>query len=100
MAFFTNISHELRTPISLILGPAKQLIEEGKGNDFQKSRMNLILQNSSRLLYLVNQLLDFRKAQMGELQLKVSKTDIFYTIHETLFTPSSPLLRISKLILI
>ncbi|MGQ1909193.1 hybrid sensor histidine kinase/response regulator transcription factor [Marinifilum sp. RC60d5] len=76
LRFFTNISHELRTPISLILGPAKQLIEQGEGTDYQKSRVGLILQNSSRLLYLVNQLLDFRKAQTGELQLKVSKTDI------------------------
>lgn len=83
LRFFTNISHDLRTPISLILGPAKQLMEEGKGNDYQKSRINLILQNSSRLLYLVNQLLDFRKAQAGELQLKVSKTDILLYTQNT-----------------
>ncbi|MDE5417372.1 ATP-binding protein [Labilibaculum sp. DW002] len=83
LRFFTNISHELRTPISLILGPAKQLIEEGEGTDYQKSRVNLILQNSSRLLYLVNQLLDFRKAQTGELQLKVSKTDILLYTRNT-----------------
>nr|WP_321452749.1 two-component regulator propeller domain-containing protein [uncultured Carboxylicivirga sp.] len=76
LRFFTNISHELRTPISLILGPAKQLIEEGSGTDYQKSRFSLILQNSNRLLYLVNQLLDFRKAQSGQLKLKVSKTNI------------------------
>ncbi len=76
LRFFTNISHELRTPISLIIGPAKQLAEEGLNNDYQKSRIGLILQNSNRLYNLVNQLLDFRKAQNGELELKVSKTDI------------------------
>lgn len=76
LRFFTNISHELRTPISLILGPAKQLAEEGLNTDYQKSRIGLILQNSNRLYNLVNQLLDFRKAQNGELKLKVSKTDI------------------------
>jgi signal transduction histidine kinase len=76
LRFFTNISHELRTPITLILGPAKQLAEEGLESDYQKSRIELILQNSNRLLKLVNQLLDFRKAQNGELKLKVSKTDI------------------------
>ena len=76
LRFFTNISHELRTPISLILGPAKQLIEEGRVTDYQKSRVELILNNSGRLLHLVNQLLDFRKAQTGELKLKVSDTDI------------------------
>ncbi len=76
LRFFTNISHELRTPISLIIGPAKQLAEEGLNTDYQKSRIGLILQNSNRLYNLVNQLLDFRKAQNGELKLKVSKTDI------------------------
>lgn len=78
LRFFTNISHELRTPLTLILGPAKQLLDESKTNatDYEKSRYNLIYQNASRLLNLVNQVLDFRKAQSGELKLKVSKTDI------------------------
>ncbi|MDF4202329.1 two-component regulator propeller domain-containing protein [Maribacter sp. SA7] len=78
LRFFTNISHELRTPLTLILGPAKQLLEESSENssEYQKSRFNLIHQNASRLLNLVNQVLDFRKAQTGELKLKVSKTDI------------------------
>ena len=76
LRFFSNISHELRTPISLIIGPAKQLAEEGLNTEYQQSRIGLILHNSNRLYNLVNQLLDFRKAQNGELTLKVSKTDI------------------------
>ncbi len=76
LRFFTSISHEIRTPISLIIGPAKQLAEEGLNTEYQKSRIGLILQNSNRLYNLVNQLLDFRKAQNGELTLKVAKTDI------------------------
>jgi signal transduction histidine kinase/ligand-binding sensor domain-containing protein/DNA-binding NarL/FixJ family response regulator len=78
LRFFTNISHELRTPLTLILGPAKQLLDENNTNatEYEKSRYNLIYQNASRLLNLVNQVLDFRKAQSGELKLKVSKTDI------------------------
>ncbi|PXY42170.1 hybrid sensor histidine kinase/response regulator [Flavobacterium cheongpyeongense] len=77
LRFFTNISHELRTPLTLILGPAKQLLDENSNaTDYEKSRYNLIYQNASRLLNLVNQVLDFRKAQSGELKLKVSKTDI------------------------
>nr|WP_279347044.1 hybrid sensor histidine kinase/response regulator transcription factor [Gramella sp. AN32] len=85
LRFFTNISHELRTPLTLILGPVKQLIEEGKdySNEYQKSRYNLIHQNASRLLNLVNQVLDFRKAQTGELKLKVSKTDILQYTKDT-----------------
>lgn len=79
LKFFTNISHELRTPLTLILGPAKQLLEEGQesGNAFHKSRYNLIYQNANRLLNLVNQVLDFRRAQSGELRLKVTKTNIY-----------------------
>ncbi|WP_343615731.1 two-component regulator propeller domain-containing protein [Flavobacterium sp.] len=77
LRFFTNISHELRTPLTLILGPAKQLLEENSNaTDYEKSRYNLIYQNASRLLNLVNQVLDFRKAQSGELKLKVTRTDI------------------------
>nr|WP_299074414.1 two-component regulator propeller domain-containing protein [uncultured Allomuricauda sp.] len=76
--FFTNISHELRTPLTLILGPAKDLLKQaGKTqNEYQETRAKLIHHNANRLLNLVTQILDFRKAQTGELQLKVSKIDI------------------------
>lgn len=78
LRFFTNISHELRTPLTLILGPAKDLIQQAKENhnDYQGSRSQLIHQNASRLLQLVNQVLDFRKAQTGELDLQVAQTNI------------------------
>lgn len=76
LEFFTNISHELRTPLTLILGPAKQLLEQSENVDYDKNKLNLIYQNANRLLLLVNQILDFRKAQSGELKLKVSKTEI------------------------
>ncbi|WP_139956632.1 hybrid sensor histidine kinase/response regulator transcription factor [Flavicella sediminum] len=88
LRFFTNISHELRTPLTLILGPAEQLIKEGEkaGNNYQQTKSTLIYQNAKRLLNLVNQILDFRKAQTGALKLKVSKTDILLhskTVFET-----------------
>ena len=85
LRFFTNISHELRTPLTLILGPAKQLIEEGQetGNKYRLTRFHLIHQNANRLLNLVNQVLDFRKAQTGELKLKVAKTDILLHTRNT-----------------
>ncbi len=80
--FFTNISHELRTPLTLILGPAKDLLKQSKelNNEYLGSRSELIHQNASRLLKLVNQILDFRKAQAGELNLKVSEIDILQQI--------------------
>lgn len=76
LRFFTNISHELRTPLTLIMGPVKQLLEQGNHSSYAKSRVDLIDKNSNRLLRLVNQILDFRRAETGELELKVTKTDI------------------------
>ncbi|WP_028375565.1 hybrid sensor histidine kinase/response regulator transcription factor [Leeuwenhoekiella sp. MAR_2009_132] len=76
LRFFTNISHELRTPLTLILGPVKQLLELDNTTDYARSRADLIYQNANRLLRLVNQILDFRRAETGELKLRVSKTEI------------------------
>ncbi len=78
LRFFTNISHELRTPLTLILGPVKDLMQQAKDNhnEYQGSRSKLIHQNANRLLQLVNQVLDFRKAQTGGLDLKVSQINI------------------------
>lgn len=87
LRFFTNISHELRTPLTLILGPAKDLMKQAveNHNDYLGSRSQLIHQNANRLLKLVNQVLDFRKAQTGGLDLQVAYTDILRE-SETIFT--------------
>lgn len=90
LQFFTNISHELRTPLTLILGPAKQLLEQDQAFDYDKNKLHLIYQNANRLLLLVNQILDFRKAQSGKLKLKVSKTEIVDNTH-TVFDSFSQL---------
>ncbi|MDV7138980.1 two-component regulator propeller domain-containing protein [Maribacter sp. TH_r10] len=82
LRFFTNISHELRTPLTLILGPVKQLLEQESINSYSKSRVDLIHQNANRLLRLVNQILDFRRAETGELKLKVAKTDLLTTTND------------------
>ena len=76
LRFFTNISHELRTPLTLILGPAKQLLQQKNNEVFSKNKIELIYQNSNRLLRLVNQILDFRRAETGELKLKVLEVDV------------------------
>ncbi len=73
--FFTNISHEFRTPLTLIKGPVKQLVSgEFTGN--LKEQYRMILRNSDRLLKLVNQLLDFSKLESGQMKLKVVQTDV------------------------
>lgn len=79
--FLTNLSHDFRTPISLIMGPVEQLITEEKtGNRLDK--LNMIKRNSRRLLNLVNQLLDFRKMEEHELKLQLSEGDLVSFIKE------------------
>ncbi len=61
--FFTNIAHEIRTPLSLIIAPLEKIIRSGDGNEQTKKHLDSIERNTNRLLDLVNQLLDFRKIE-------------------------------------
>jgi signal transduction histidine kinase/DNA-binding response OmpR family regulator len=61
--FFTNISHEFRTPLTLILSPVEKLLEKWQGSPDEKY-LKLIRQNGRRLLLMVNQLLDFRRMEV------------------------------------
>lgn len=74
--FFTNISHEFRTPLTLILGPLQSLLESNELGKHARNHLFRINNNAQRLLRLVNQLLDFRKAESGNLNLKVSEGNI------------------------
>ena len=71
--FFTNISHEFRSPLTLIIGPLKEILENEKLSPKALKNLNLVDRNTNRLLNLINQLLDFRKADHGLLKLDVSK---------------------------
>lgn len=81
LKFFTNVSHEFRTPISLILTPVEKLIKES-GKEAQKKQYQLIYRNAKRLLGLVNQLLDFRKLEMKELRLQLFMGNIISFLKE------------------
>jgi signal transduction histidine kinase/ligand-binding sensor domain-containing protein/DNA-binding response OmpR family regulator len=72
--FFSNISHEFRTPLTLILGPAEK-INSQTSNDIVKDS-GIIKRNSKRLLQLVNQLLDLSRLESGKLKLEASKGNI------------------------
>ena len=73
--FLTNLSHEFRTPISLIMAPVEKLMSIPIEEDISRE-VSVIKRNARRLLNLVNQLLDFRKMEEQELRLNLSKDDL------------------------
>ncbi|WP_143305883.1 hybrid sensor histidine kinase/response regulator transcription factor [Chitinophaga vietnamensis] len=79
ISFFTNISHEFRTPLTLIINPVKEMV--GKHTQVEKE-LGTIYRNARRLLSLVDQLLLFRKADSGADSLKISRQDIHALCHE------------------
>jgi signal transduction histidine kinase/ligand-binding sensor domain-containing protein/DNA-binding response OmpR family regulator len=74
--FFTNISHEFRTPLTLIISPLNELMENLETSPKIAKKLSVIDRNANRLLNLINQLLDFRKAEYGLLQLNASNGNI------------------------
>lgn len=79
LRFFTNVSHELRTPLTLILGPIEEL---ASSEHEKKDKIMLILQQTRKLLDLVNQLLDFRKAETGNMKILATFGNIIPMIEE------------------
>lgn len=74
-SFFTSISHEFRTPLTLIMGPLDKMREETKEPD-KRSRLDLILRNARRMEGLINQLLDLAKIQSNKVKLQISENDL------------------------
>lgn len=79
--FFTNVSHEFRTPVSLIISPVEKLVNNEE-DESKRSHLELVHRNARRLLNLVNQLLDFRKIDTQSLQVHNVKGDILNEIRE------------------
>ena len=80
--FFTNVSHEFRTPLSLIIAPLDKIIKHTTDEE-QVKQLNLVQRNAKRLLNLVNQLLDFRKMEVQEVKLHPSIGDIVKFCRDT-----------------
>ncbi len=79
--FFTNVSHEFRTPLTLIMTPLERIIQKSENNE-NIPTLKLIFQNAKRLLYLVNQLLDFRKMEEQRISINMDYGDIIKFIDE------------------
>ncbi|MDX6300299.1 MAG: hypothetical protein QOF53_1513 [Nocardioidaceae bacterium] len=76
--FFTNVSHEFRTPLTLLLGPAEDALGDDREPlpDRQRTRMEVILRNGQRLLKLVNTLLDFSRLESGRVEARFEPVDL------------------------
>jgi signal transduction histidine kinase/DNA-binding response OmpR family regulator/ligand-binding sensor domain-containing protein len=74
--FFTNISHEFRTPLSLIQSPVEELLEDPRRNEKERRKLNMVQRNAQRLLNLVNQLLDISKIDGSKMKLELVEADV------------------------
>lgn len=84
LQFFTNISHDFKTPLTLILNPLESLLNDKIGERKARRYYHLMHNNAKRLLNLVNELMDFRKVEKGAYQLKVKQQDITQTAKQVL----------------
>lgn len=82
LVFFTNVSHDFRTPLTLVADPVEQLMDDGTLTDRQQSLLKVAHKNVNILLRLVNQILDFRKYENGKLELVRSAVDLQARLQE------------------
>lgn len=110
LRFFTNFSHELRTPLTLILGPVEEMLTSGPElPTAQRHDLGLIRRNAQRLLQLVNQLMDFRKIDVGKMPVRATEGNLVAFVREIMdvfekparqrgislrFLPAEPVIRL------
>ncbi|MDO7874494.1 substrate-binding domain-containing protein [Hymenobacter sp. ASUV-10] len=83
LRFFTNFSHELRTPLTLILGPVEEMLAPGSDlSAGQRHDLGLVRRNAQRLLQLVNQLMDFRKIDVGKMPVRATPGNLVSFVRE------------------
>ena len=76
LRYFTDISHDLRTPLTLILGPVSELLKDSTLAAKSRDYLSLIHHNAKRMLTLTNQLLDFRKIENSKMRLLIERMDL------------------------
>ena len=82
MSFFTNISHEFRTPLTMIAGPVSTILKNGELKGKDQYLLNIVHRNINRMLRLVNQILDFNKLDHDALSLNLNYVDVVHEINE------------------
>ncbi|WP_316749315.1 two-component regulator propeller domain-containing protein [Pedobacter gandavensis] len=80
--FFTNVSHEIRSHLTLIMVPIEKVIEETKNNDIVNKQLTAIKKNTDRLVRLVTELMDFRRVETNNLKLNFSDSDMIGFLEE------------------
>jgi signal transduction histidine kinase/DNA-binding response OmpR family regulator/streptogramin lyase len=82
LKFFTNVSHEFKTPLTLIVGPLQKLLEGKETNiGHTHEQLRLVERNAKRLLHLVNQLMEFQKVETDNVQLSLKEENLFQVIN-------------------
>jgi signal transduction histidine kinase/DNA-binding response OmpR family regulator len=81
-AFFSNVSHEFRTPLTLMMGPLEDSLREADGDPALRERLELIRRNGVRLLKLVNNLLDFSRVEAGRAVARFRPVDLAHYTEE------------------
>ncbi len=86
--FFANISHEFRTPLTLILGPLEKLLSTNENSSLRETYQTMY-RNTQRLLTLINQLLDLSKLEAGKMKLEPSPTNLIQYLKRIVFSFTS-----------
>ncbi len=91
LQFYTNVSHEFRTPLTLIADPVERLLGDGKLDREQRSLLTLVQRNVGIMLKLTNEILDFRKVQKGKMTLDVCEFNLAESLRgwTEIFVPSA-----------
>lgn len=82
LEFFTNISHEFRTPLTLIIGPLQQILKNYKGDNETYNKIQTIENNAGKLLQLINRLMDFRKLEKNAFKLEAMQDNIVFFLKD------------------
>ncbi|APY11854.1 hybrid sensor histidine kinase/response regulator [Seonamhaeicola sp. S2-3] len=82
LEFFTNISHEFRTPLTLILGPLNQMLDNYRGSSSMYKKLKVIESSANHLLQLINRLMDFRKLENNLMKLEAAEGNVVKFMQE------------------